>query len=97
MTPAHAQVVIALLVVALAALAVIGLILWRRGADNRNLDARLIALETRVQTMPTHHDLLELRNDMANVAQSIGELNGQTQTMTQMLRTIQEYLLEKER
>lgn len=97
MTAGHAQILIVLLSVALVFLVVNGIVLWLHGSENRTLDRRMSVLETRVQSMPTHHDLLELREDVTHVAESIADLNGKTAAMTQMLRTIQEYLLEKDR
>ncbi|ULU26607.1 DUF2730 family protein [Dyella terrae] len=62
--------------------------------DNRLLADRLTHLEARVNTMPTHRDLTDLRDDISEVVESVAAISGQTQTMTQMLKSIQDHLLE---
>lgn len=97
MSDATIVVVILLLVLNLVSVLLIGLRVALLGIDDRRLDRRLTTLETRVENLPTHRDLSALRNDIAEVVGSVEALGGQTATMTQMLRTIQEYLLEKDR
>lgn len=91
------QIILALMVVNLIGLLIIGLMHGSQARDTRRLDTRVTFLEAQVKNMPTHRDLLELRGDTAEMAESVAELNGRAETMTQMLRTIQEHLLEKDR
>lgn len=104
MNESVAAVIIALLLVNLIGLAVLG---WRitsqstdirmHNTDNRLLEGRLTKLEARVENLPTHRDLAELRCDLSEVVKTVAAINGQAQAMTQMLRTIQEHLLENDR
>lgn len=87
----------ALLSLNLLGLVVVAVRLSFLDSDDRKLDRRLTQLEARVDNLPTHRDLGELRSDIAGVVESVAAIAGQTQTMTQMLRTIQEYLLENDR
>lgn len=91
-----AAVIIALLVVNLIGLVMIGARVGRQSNDTIVLDRRLTQLEARVANMPTHHDLQLLGRGITATAEAVATISGQTQTMTQMLRTIQEHLLEKE-
>ena len=97
MNPMIAAIIIALLVINLLGLLVVG---WRvsgQSNDARSLETRLTKLEARVDNLPTHRDLLDLRNGMGDVVQSMAEIAGRTEAMTTMLQTIQEQLLEGER
>ena len=97
MNPMIAAIIIALLVINLLGLLVVG---WRvsgQSNDARSLETRLTKLEARVDNLPTHRDLLDLRNGMGDVVQSMAEIAGRTEAMTTMLQTIQEHLLEGER
>jgi Tfp pilus assembly protein PilN len=108
MNPMIGAIIIALLVINLLGLLVVG---WRVSgqsndarsletrltSDSRALEARLTKLEARVDNLPTHRDLLDLRNGMSAVVQSIAEIAGRTEAMTTMLQTIQEHLLEGDR
>ena len=89
-------IVIGLLVLNLLAVVVIGVRVSLLGGDDRKLDSRLTHLEARVENLPTHRDLTALRNDIAEVVGSVEALNGQTANMTEMLRTIHKFLLEKD-
>lgn len=97
MSPLYVHIIIGLLIVDLAGLLAIGLKLGHEARETHRLDRRITVLEARVQSMPTHHDLLGLRTEMTSMAESVAELSGQAKTMAQMLRTIQDYLLEKKR
>lgn len=97
MSDASIAIIIGLLLVNLAGLVVIGIRVSLLGGDDRKLDRRLTMLEARVENLPTHRDLSALRADIAEVVENTAALGGQTETMTQMLRTIQEHLLEKDR
>lgn len=91
-----ATVIIALLVVNLIGLLMIGTRVGRHSGDARELDRRLTRLEGRVDNLPTHQDLQQIGRVISVTAEAVATISGQTQTMTQMLRTIQEHLLEKE-
>jgi hypothetical protein len=92
-----AIVIIALLVVNLIGLLVVGLRVSGQSTDTRQLEGRLTKLEARVDNLPTHRDLLELRTGIGDVQESVAAISGRTEAMTQMLRTIQEHLLENDR
>lgn len=89
------QVILVMVVANLVGVLAIGLMHGIQARDTRRLDTRVTQLEVRVANMPAHRDLLELRTDTAKMAESVAEISGQAKTMMQMLRTIQEYLLEK--
>lgn len=91
-----ATVIIALLLINLIGLLVIGNRVSRQSNDAREQDKRLTRLEARVDNLPTHRDLTELARAFNETAETVATISGQTQSMTQMLRTIQEHLLEKE-
>lgn len=92
-----ATVIIALLVVNLIGLLMIGARVGRQSSDAIALDRRLTQLEARVANMPTHQDLQQLGRGISATAETVATISGQTETMTLMLRTIQEHLLEKDR
>lgn len=102
MTETVSIVVIALLVINLLGLLMVG---WRIGsqsadvrgltADNRTLADRLTHLEARVNTMPTHRDLIELREDLSEVVENVAGIDGKADAMTLMLKSIQDHLLER--
>lgn len=87
-------VVITLLVINLLGLLAVGWRISGQSNDNRALADRLTHLEARVNTMPTHRDLTDLRDDISEVVENVAAISGQTQTMTQMLKSIQDHLLE---
>lgn len=97
MSDAFIAIIIGLLLMNLAGLLVIGIRVSLLGSDDRKLDRRLTVLEARVENLPTHRDLGELRSGIVEVMESVAAIGGQTQAMTQMLRTIQEHLLENDR
>lgn len=90
-------IIIALLVINLAGLIVVALRVTHHTDGTRQLEGRLSKLEGRVDVLPTHRDLADLRGNLTKVAETVASINGQTQAMTQMLRTIQEHLLENDR
>ena len=92
-----AAVIIALLLINLIGLLVVGVRISGQSADSRQMWGRLITLEVRVDNLPTHHDLTALRSGISEVVETVAAISGQTQSMTQMLRTIQEHLLENDR
>ena len=92
-----AAVIIALLVINLIGLLVIGNRVSRQSSDASDLDKRLTRLEARVENLPTHRDLAAMSNGINETAEAVATLGGQTQAMTQMLRSIQEHLLENDR
>lgn len=89
-------VIIALLLINLVGLLAIGLRVNGQSSDSRDLEGRLNRLEARVEVLPTHRDLTDLRSDISDVVETVASINGQAQAMTQMLRTIQEHLLEND-
>lgn len=92
-----AAVIIALLVVNLIGLLVVGIRVSGQSNDARGLENRLTKLEARVDNLPTHRDLTDLRGAITEVVETVAQISGQTQAMTQMLRSIQEHLLENDR
>jgi uncharacterized coiled-coil protein SlyX len=96
MSDATVAVIIALLVINLVGLIVIGIRLNTQTDDTRNLDQRLTKLEAKVENMPTHRDLMELRGSMAAMAEHTSQMSGQVTTMTQLMKTIQDHLLEND-
>ena len=92
-----AAVNIVLMIVNVVGLAIIGLRVSGQATDSRVLERRLTMLESEVKHLPTHRDLIELRNGISEVVETVAELNGQAAAMTTLLRTIQEHLLENDR
>lgn len=92
-----AVVIIVLLVVNLIGLLVVGIRVNGQSTDTRNHESRITKLEAKVDNLPTHRDLTDLRGAISEVVESVAQINGQTQAMTQMLRSIQEHLLENDR
>jgi len=90
-------IIIGLLLLNLLGLLLIGIRVGMLGGDDRKLDRRLTVLEARVENLPTHRDLGELRSSIAEAVEGVAAIGGQMQAMTQMLRTIQEHLLENDR
>ncbi|MHB1273630.1 MAG: DUF2730 family protein [Rhodanobacter sp.] len=97
MTETVAVVIIALLLINLIGLLMVGVRVSGQDNDARELDQRLTRLEARVENLPTHRDLTDLGRAIAETAETVASISGQTQAMTQMLRTIQEHLLENDR
>ena len=64
--------------------------------ENRLMESRVAKLEARVDNLPTHRDLTELRSGIGAVVESVATIEGQSETMMQMLQTIQKHLLESE-
>jgi hypothetical protein len=94
---AIAAVIIALLVINLVGLLAVGLRIGSQGSENRALESRLTKLEARVENLPTHRDLADLRDDLSDLVRNVAEISGQAETQTRMLRSIQEHLLENNR
>lgn len=90
-------VIIALLLANLVGLLWLGQRVSGQSTENRALADRITHLEARVNTMPSHRDLADLREDISEVNEAAAAINGQMQTMTQLMRTIQEHLLENDR
>ena len=65
--------------------------------ENRAMESRIVKLEARVDNLPTHRDLTELRSGIGEVVESVATLQGTSDTMMQMLHTIQKHLLESEK
>lgn len=97
MNDASIAIIIGLLLVNLFGLLVIGIRMTLMGSENRKLDNRLTHLEAKVLNLPTHRDLTGLSGDISEISESVSALSGKTETVTQMLRTIQEHLLENDR
>ncbi|MFC5525229.1 DUF2730 family protein [Rhodanobacter ginsengisoli] len=92
-----AAVIIALLLINLIGLLVVGARITTQSTDSRQHERRITVLEGRVDNLPTHRDLTSLRSDISQVVETVATISGQVQSMTQMLRTIQEHLLENDR
>ncbi|MEI7036450.1 DUF2730 family protein [Fulvimonas yonginensis] len=92
-----AAVIIALLVVNLIGLLVVGVRVSGQSTETRNHEGRITRLEEQVKNLPTHRDLTDLRGAISEVVETVAQISGQTQAMTQMLRSIQEHLLENDR
>lgn len=97
MSDAVDTVVIVLLIVNLIGLLRVAVHISAQSTENRQMWGRLITVEGRVDNLPTHRDLTELRSDISEVVEAVATLSGQSTAMTQMLRTIQEHLLESDR
>lgn len=105
MTPSIDAVIIGLLVINLIGLLVVGARSTGQSSGQSNdqrkdateLDKRLTRLEARVDNLPTHRDLVDLRAGINEMARTVAGVAGQVQTVTDMLRTIQEHLLENDR
>lgn len=91
-----AIVIIALLLLNLIGLVMVGVRISAQNKDSREQDSRLTRLEARVDNLPTHRDMTALSRSINETAETVATISGQTQAMTQMLRSIQEHLLEKE-
>ncbi|WP_424682931.1 DUF2730 family protein [Frateuria sp. YIM B11624] len=90
-----AFVILALLLVNLLGLVVVGL----RGNghhDMRHFERRLMELEARVNNLPTHSHLDDLRTGLNGVKEKAAEISGQMTAIAGLLRTIQEHLLEND-
>jgi hypothetical protein len=96
MNEAIAAVIIALLLINLVGLLMVGGRITSQSADSRQMERRLTVLEARVDNLPTHRDLTDLRKGISEVVETAAAISGQTIAMTQMLRTIQEHLLEND-
>ena len=78
-------------------LLVIGYRLVTQDGASRELANRLTRLEARVESMPTHRDLRDLQESINSIQEDVASLAGKTDTQTQLLRMIQEHLLERDR
>jgi hypothetical protein len=77
-------------------LVMLGLRVGDRRREESNLEQRIVRLEVRVDALPTHHDLTALHRELGKTAETVATISGQTQTITTMLRTIQQHLLESD-
>lgn len=78
-------------------LIVVGVRVELRGARNDGHERRLAVLEEANRTAPSHADLNAIRDRIAGVA---GQVTGMSQVMisqTDLLRSIQNHLLERDR
>lgn len=102
-----AAIIIGLLIINLVGLVLVGVrvgaqanqqrdLETRLSTQQRDLETRLVKLEMRVDNLPTHRDLLELRTGISDVVQNMAAIAGQVEAQTQMLQTIQRHLLENE-
>ncbi len=83
-----------LLIVALIGLLAlcIGMVIVVR--ESRLMDKRLTKLETLVDVLPSQDDLEHLRNNINAMRSELATVNGRSQTMAELLRTIHKHLLE---
>lgn len=80
----------------------IGLIsIWvyldRRTTDVYALSARVSKLETSFAYLPTHQELVDIRNAISTLATETSAMRERTENSSLMLRTIQKYLTETSR
>lgn len=90
-------VVIVLLLVSV--INVIGMVaMWihldRHGVDGRALANRVSKLETSVSYLPTHRELVEIRNLLAELSNELAAMRERTELSAMVLRTIQQHLSE---
>ncbi|MCP1375377.1 hypothetical protein [Dyella lutea] len=89
--------VIVLLVINLLGLLFVGVRVGGQSKVTQELNTRLTQLEAQVRFAPTHADLASLRVDINKMAEATATLAGRSGAMAQMLQTIQDHLLEKDR
>lgn len=92
-----ATITIVLLVINLIGLLMVGNRIKSQSDESRGFDRRIGKLEAQLETLPTHKDLRELRKEFESIAEDVASIDGRTETMTQLLRTIQQHLLDRER
>lgn len=90
-------IIVTLLLVNSVGVLVLGYRSNQDAGTDRQLERRLSGLEVRVENMPTHRDLAELRAAINSMATDVATLTGQNETQSQMLRTIQTHLMEQDR
>jgi hypothetical protein len=95
-TDIASTVIIVLLLINLIGLIVVGASIRGQQAESRMMDRRLTIVEAEIKGLPTHRDLRQLQDDFGEVSESVASLGGKSETMIQLLKTIQEHLLERE-
>jgi hypothetical protein len=68
----------------------------RQGERIGDLDGRVGRLEERVNYLPTHRELAEIRNALGIVNAELSAIRERSQVTCEMVRTIQEHLLEED-
>jgi hypothetical protein len=66
------------------------------GEKNVLIERRLALLELVVKTVPTHHDLSEIRESIHQVAQTMTGVRERLIVNTEMTRSIKKHLLEND-
>lgn len=84
----------------LALMNLVGLVLlWlhidRSSGETRQLGARVSQLETSIAYLPTHRELAEIRNALGTLANSVAGLAERSESTSEMVHSIQQYLMEK--
>lgn len=85
-----------LLAVNFIGMVIVGIRVEVRGVRNEVYDRRIAVLEENTRTAPSHNDLNAIRDRIAGVS---GQVAGMSQVMnvqTDLLRSIQNHLLERE-
>lgn len=69
---------------------------FERDVDDRmeSHGERLTRLETKVQSMPTHEDIRQLREEAKRQTEKLDQLLGESKARSETTRMIHEYLLE---
>ncbi len=68
----------------------------RQGERIGELDGRMGRLEERVNYLPTHRELAEIRTALGIVSGELSAIRERSQVTCEMVRTIQEHLLEED-
>lgn len=58
------------------------------------MHARISVLETQMRHVPTHGDLMHIRNELRDVNGTLAAVNERSESTVDMVRSIQKYLLE---
>jgi len=66
----------------------------RVGESLRDHGHRIAILETTIRHMPTHGDLLGIRGELNSLNGTVSALNERSETTHEMVRSIQQHLLE---
>lgn len=58
------------------------------------MHARISVLETQMRHVPTHGDLMHIKNELRDVNGTLSAVNERSESTVEMVRSIQKYLLE---
>lgn len=68
-----------------------------RKAHGHDLDKRLVALETELESLPRHEDLERIQNALAELGADVSTVKERSMNSLQSLRRIETHLLERSR